>query len=99
MAFRQFTATTTVQEMVAFNAHRTAITIKNFSGGTVFIDQDRSSVTGKGFPLAVGDFLTLTLELGDEPAEALYCQMLAATTDLRVEESFGPRVAPTLRTR
>jgi len=97
MAYRQLTATTTKAELLPANAKRTAVTIKNFSGSTVFIDQDQSDVTGKGFPLAVGDFLTLTLALGDEPYDALYCQTLALTADLRIEESFSPRVDPRLR--
>ena len=99
MAYRQATATTSVAELVPANRMRTAVTVKNFSGSTAFISQDRSNVTGQGFPLAVGDFLTLTLALGDEPYDALYTQTLAATSDLRIEESFAPRVDPALRVR
>lgn len=99
MAFRQVTADTNVQEIVSFQKNRTAVTIKNFSGGTVFISQDKADITSIGFPLAVGDFLTLSLDRGDEPANALYAQMLVGTTDLRLEESYGPREDPSLRVR
>lgn len=99
MGMRQVTVTTARQEIVAFNKARTTLTIINRSGVECFISEDQTDIAGQGFPLAVGQAASFTLELGDEPANAIYCLTSAGTADLRINEGFGPRVEPALRTR
>lgn len=99
MAFRTVTVGTTLTEILPFNPKRTAYTIKNYVGGTVFVSNDQTNIVAQGFPLAVGDFISMILAWGDEPADQLYAQMSAGSTDLRIEESFGDRINPSLRTR
>lgn len=46
-------------------------------------------MTSIGFPLAVGQTITFSKELGDDPTLELSSQTLAGTADLRIIESFG----------
>jgi len=89
MPFRQETATTTAAQLVPFNSRRSALTIRNASGAVVYISNDVRLVTAQGWPLAVGDFTSFIKADGDDSAAAVYAQTLAATSDLRIQESFG----------
>jgi hypothetical protein len=89
MPFRQWTATTTAQQVVAFNAKRSTIVIRNASGATVYISIDSTGVVTAGWPLAPGDFVGFIQRDGDDSAAAIYAQTAAATTDLRIQESYG----------
>lgn len=99
MGYRQVTVNTSVLEIVPFNKSRTGIVIQNFSGSTVYISDNATDGATKGFPVAVGQALSGALYKEDEPADALYAVVSAGTADLRIAESFGPRIDPSERTR
>lgn len=88
MAFRQITATTTVQQMAPYNRRRATISIKNEGAAKVFISWDRVNVTSLGAPLAQGDGVNFVARDGDDTRMALYVQTIAGTGDLRITESF-----------
>ncbi len=87
--FRQATATTSAETCVEFNEKRTAVTIRNLSAQQVFISEDPTGVTARGFFLNQYDSIGLLNALGDDARNKIYCQTAAATADLRIEESFG----------
>jgi len=89
MPFRQETATTTAQQVVAYNSKRSTCVIRNASGATVYISNDVVGIVSAGWPLAPGDFVGFIRKDGDDSAAAIYAQTAAATTDLRIQESFG----------
>lgn len=91
MAFVPFTATTSALQAVPWNPDRSSLTIRNQAGSTAFVSNDQDSITTKGFPLAVGEFISLSYLFGDEPDRAIYAQTLLGTADLRINEGFGPR--------
>jgi hypothetical protein len=89
MPFRQTTATTTAQQVVAYNSKRTALSIRVASGNPVYISNDITDVTGSGWPLASGDFISFLASDGDDATAAVYAQTAALTGDLRIQESYG----------
>jgi len=89
MPFRQETATTTAQQVVAYNAKRSGCVVRNASGATCYISNDAAGVLAGGWPLVAGDFIAFIKRDGDDSAAAIYAQTAALTTDLRIQESFG----------
>jgi len=89
MPFRKETAGTTAKQIVAYNAERSVLAIRNVSGATVYISNDAGAITTEGWPMAPGDFVSFLKLYGDDTAAAVYAQTVAATTDMRIQESFG----------
>ena len=90
MPFRQATATTTPEQVVAFNPKRSTCVIRNASGAVCYISNDQANVVASGWPLAANDFVSFIKAWGDDTAAAIYVQTAALTSDLRIQESFGP---------
>jgi len=89
MPFRQVTVGTTVTNIVPYNEKRSTIIIRNVSGSTCYIHDSQVDVISKGFPLDVGDVLSLIKKDGDQPEYALYGQTSTGTADLRIIEQYG----------
>jgi hypothetical protein len=64
----------------------------NLGANTVFISQDRTSVTGNGYPILSNNQLVLMAVDGDEPQTEWWAQALVGSNDVRVFESYQPFV-------
>jgi len=91
MATREFQATTTALQCLAYNEKRKTWLITNNSGSPVFISENAVNVTDRGTPLAVSESIDASELWGDDPTLAIYVQTLVGTADLRIIESFGKR--------
>lgn len=89
MVSRQFTASTTGNQAIAYHKGRKGWIIFNNGGSTVFISENQSNITSQGFPLAVGESIDYTEFEGDDPRIPIYAQTTAGTADLRIIETFG----------
>ncbi len=99
MPWRAVTLTPGAREVAGDNRRRRTLSVANNGGGTAFLSQDPSNVLAFGFPIGVGQVITLTREDGDEPDLPLYGDTAAASIDLRVQESVGlPIPLPVIET-
>lgn len=89
MPWRTVTVTTGVTELAGDNRRRRTLTVANAGAATFFFSQDPSNILAAGFPLGVGQVVSLTREDGDEPDLPLFAQVSAGTVDARVQESVG----------
>lgn len=93
MPTRQVTVPTTVVQILAFNPTRTSVTIRNLSGSDVFISHDRVDLPTKGFRLNIGDAISLSRPLGDEPELEMNAQAVGpASATIAIFESFAGKV-------
>lgn len=76
-------------QVVPYNEKRAGLLIKNFAGNPAFLSNDQVDVTVRGYPLAVGEFLSMVRVDGDVPELQLYAQTLVGAADLRIVETFG----------
>ena len=89
MPFRQVTVSTTPTQIAPYNPKRSTIVIRNVAGAVCYISDSEVAIVTKGFPLNVGEALSLVRRDGDQPEYALWGQTAADTADLRVIEQFG----------
>jgi hypothetical protein len=87
--FHVVTATTTLAQLIPYNKKRVGILLKVMSGQPCYVSNDQTDVAATGFPLAVGEYLSLMSRDGDVPELALYGLTLLATTNVRIIETFG----------
>lgn len=86
--FVAFAATNLSQQIMADNPRRKGWTIKNISGGIVYVANDLRFTVNIGFPLDPGEFLTFLDMEGDPVEMAVYVQTAAPTVLLRYHEAF-----------
>ena len=87
--FRVVTVTTDLVQLVPYNKKRVGILLKVMSGQPCYLSNDQTDVAATGFPLSIGEYLSLMSRDGDVPELALYGLTLLATTNLRIIETFG----------
>ena len=88
MPFSQTTVGVAAIQIAPFNKLRLGITIRSLGVAQCFISNDRVNIAAQGFPIAIGEYLTLLERDGDDPAAALYAITAAGTADLRIIESY-----------
>jgi len=76
---------TTPTQLAGTKLGRKSISLFNNSAQDVFVSQDRDGITTKGFVLKAGAAISLDVVDGDEPHQALYAQVSAGTSDVRVQ--------------
>ncbi len=89
MPYRGVTVTTAETEIAGDNRKRRTLTFVNNGGGVFFFSQDRSNILTQGFPVSVGQVITLSTTDGDEPDLPIYGVASGANVDVRVVESVG----------
>jgi hypothetical protein len=76
-------------QIVPYQPGRSGVLIRNYSGSQVFISTDAGSVLTTGYPINVGEFITLLNADGDAAELQIYAQCASGTADLRIVESYG----------
>jgi len=92
MPFRQVKVTTEPTQICPYDPKRSTITIRNVAGSACYISDSQVDILSKGFPLAVGEVLSLVKKDGDQPEYALWGQTSTGEADIRVIEQYGGEV-------
>ena len=90
MPARPVTVPTTVVQLAGDNPRRSVLAFFNLGANTIFISQDRTSVTGNGYPVLSNSQIVLMAVDGDEPQTEWWAQALVGSNDVRVFESYQP---------
>lgn len=89
MAWRAFTATSTIQKVLSYNPKRISASIENNGDADVAVSPDPIVVATQGWIIKIGGSITLVKSEGDEPEADLYAVSTSGSQNLRIQESLG----------
>jgi len=87
--FYSVSVSTDVTQIVPYNPKRSGILIRSYSGSEVFLSNDEVDTLNRGYPLAVGEFVSFLTADGDVPELPLYAVTAGGVANLRVVETYG----------
>lgn len=88
MSERRATITTTISQVLQFNAKRTGWVVHNLGLSQVFFSDDRSLTALNGFPIPSGGFFARLKVDGDDPRMAVYFLTSVTVATIGISESY-----------